>query len=143
MVVIDVVDVWHNFLSGTVVQLERAVAGSRVLEVEDLVLHFHALAAGKNPFPLTEANDYVAVTTIGTVGAATTCLTLLALAGSTTFAVIRGHTKGDLALLQDVGFILGLMLVNVPQFMIADDIPFRTARFLFVPYGLCLSCSSS
>ena len=32
------------------------------------------------------------------------------------------------------------MLVNVPNFIVFDYIPFRTARFLFVMHGLCFSC---
>lgn len=40
---------------------------------------------------------------------------------------------------QDILWILGLLVVNVPNFAIYDDIPARSASFLFVPFGLCAS----
>ena len=43
-------------------------------------------------------------------------------------------------LLPGILWIVALMLVNVPNFIVYDDIPFRTARFLFVMHGLCFSC---
>ena len=119
-----------NVLNQVVVRFDRTVAGHGVLDVGDLLQHFYALAAGKNQVP-----GYV-----GIIGKVTTYLVLLAFAGSTMFAAIHAYTRGQLGLLRDVGFVCALMLVNVPQFMLTDDLPFRTARFVFVPYGLCLSC---
>ena len=43
-------------------------------------------------------------------------------------------------LLPGILWIVALMLVNVPNFIVYDDLPFRTARFLFVMHGLCFSC---
>ena len=40
---------------------------------------------------------------------------------------------------QDIFWILGLLVANVPNFAIYDDIPARSASFLFVPFGLCAS----
>ena len=43
-------------------------------------------------------------------------------------------------LLPGILWIVALMLINVPNFIVYDDIPYRTARFLFVMHGLCFSC---
>lgn len=40
---------------------------------------------------------------------------------------------------RDIFWILGLLAANVPNFAIYDDIPARSASFLFVPFGLCAS----
>ena len=40
---------------------------------------------------------------------------------------------------QDILWILSLLVANVPNFAIHDDIPARSASFLFVPFGLCAS----
>ncbi len=48
--------------------------------------------------------------------------------------------RGRPRLLRDFLWIVALMLVNVPNFIITEDMPHRTARFLFVMYGLCFSC---
>ena len=43
-------------------------------------------------------------------------------------------------LLPGILWIVALMLINVPNFIVAEDLPYRTARFLFVMHGLCFSC---
>ena len=43
-------------------------------------------------------------------------------------------------LLPGILWIVALMLVNVPNFIVSEDLPYRTARFLFVMHGLCFSC---
>ena len=43
-------------------------------------------------------------------------------------------------LLPGILWIVALMLINVPNFIVYDDMPYRTARFLFVMHGLCFSC---
>ena len=43
-------------------------------------------------------------------------------------------------LLPGILWIVALMLVNVPNLIVHDDCPFRTAKFLFVMHGLCCSC---
>ena len=43
-------------------------------------------------------------------------------------------------LLPGILWIVALMLVNVPNFIVHDDHDPRTARFLFVMHGLCFSC---
>ena len=48
--------------------------------------------------------------------------------------------RARLHLLPGVFWIVALMLVNVPNFIVSEDIPYRTARFLFVMHGLCFSC---
>ncbi len=42
-------------------------------------------------------------------------------------------------LLPGILWIVALMLVNVPNFIVSEDVPYRTARFLFVMHGLCFS----
>lgn len=124
MTVID--DVWPNIAGAMSVRLERTMEGSRVLNVGELLRNFYGLALGRKipQHYVVEIANYSM---------------LLTMAGSTAFAAIHAY-KRQRALFADVGFILGLMLVNIPQFTIADDFPFRPARFLFVPCGLWLSC---
>ena len=43
-------------------------------------------------------------------------------------------------LLPGILWIVALMLVNVPNLIVSEDMPYRTARFLFVMHGLCFSC---
>ncbi len=81
----------------------------------------------------------MAVGTNATAGGFLTALSVLALAGSVSFAAFRAH-RGRFDPLRDILWIIGLMLINVPQFVIAEDIPYRTARFMFAPHALCLSC---
>lgn len=42
--------------------------------------------------------------------------------------------------LSGVLWIVALMLVNLPNFLVAEDVPFKTSRYLFMLHGLCLSC---
>ena len=48
--------------------------------------------------------------------------------------------RARLHLLPGILWIVALMLVNVPNFIVSEDYPFRSARFLFVMHGLCFSC---
>jgi len=82
---------------------------------------------------------------------------LFALAASTTFVVLQmfGRIGGEAAAAAgggrrssassrfkpslDILWILGLLLVNVPNFAVYDDVPARSASSLFVPFGLSAS----
>ena len=81
------------------------------------------------PWPGTSGHD----------GTATVRVPALVLVGSVLFAVHRAR-RNRFDALWGVLWIIGLMAVNVPQFLISEDIPYRTARFLFVPHALCWSC---
>ena len=62
-----------------------------------------------------------------------------ALAVAVGFAVHRAR-RGRLEPLRGVLWIAGLMAVNAVNFVMAEDIHYRTARFVFVPLALCWSC---
>ena len=62
-----------------------------------------------------------------------------ALAAAVGFAVFRAR-RGRREQLRGVLWIVGLMAVNVLSFLLANDIPYRAARFVFVPLALCWSC---
>ena len=83
---------------------------------------------------------------------------LFALAASTTFVVLQmfGRIGGEAEAAAtgggrrppassrfkpslDILWILGLLLVNVPNFLMHDDVPARSASLLFVPFGLSAS----
>ena len=48
--------------------------------------------------------------------------------------------RARLHLLPGILWIVALILINVPNFIVSEDYPFRSARFLFVMHGLCFSC---
>ena len=82
---------------------------------------------------MSVGNDYISV------GEVLTLFSAFVLAGSMLFAAFQAYrVRFDLP--RDILWVVGLMLVNVPQFVISEDIAFRTAKFMFVPHALCLSC---
>ena len=72
-------------------------------------------------------------------GGALTPLSLCALVAALLISAWEAY-RARLHLLPGILWIMALMLVNVPNFIVYDDISFRTARFLFVMHGLCFSC---
>ena len=116
-------EVWSNFWSQVVVAFDRTVSRDRVQSLDRMLLSFHEMAVGTNR----------------TAGEVLTALSAVALVGSVLFAVHRAR-RNRFDALWGVLWIIGLMAINVPQFLISEDIPYRTARFLFVPHALCWSC---
>ena len=115
--------VWLYFWRQAVVVFDLTVSQDRVQGPERILLSFYEMAVGTNQ----------------TAGGVLTALSVLVLAGSVLFAIHQAR-RNRFDPLQGVLWIIGLMLINVPQFVIAEDIPYRTARFMFVPHALCLSC---
>ena len=72
-------------------------------------------------------------------GGVLTALALCALVAALLISAWEAY-RARLHLLPGVFWIVALMLVNVPNFIVSEDIPYRTARFLFVMHGLCFSC---
>ncbi len=55
------------------------------------------------------------------------------------FAVFRAR-RGRSEPLRGIVWIVGLLAANAVSFLIEEDLPHRTARFVFVPLALCCSC---
>ena len=62
------------------------------------------------------------------------------LAAATAAAVVRACRRQPAAL-RRVGWIAALMAVAAVLFLVPDDLPYRLARYLFVPYALALCCA--
>ena len=62
------------------------------------------------------------------------------LAAATAAAVVRAG-RGRPAALRRVAWIAGLMALAALLFLAPDDLTYRVARYLFVPYALALSCA--
>ena len=72
-------------------------------------------------------------------GVVPTSVAASSLVVSVGFAIFQAR-RGRPDSLHGIVWIIGLMSVNSPQFLITEDIWYRTARFVFVPLALCLSC---
>ena len=70
-------------------------------------------------------------------GALLSAVSALALGTAVAFCVFVRRRRPELV--QGVSAILALAAISAPQLLIADDILFRTARFMFVPHALCWS----
>ena len=55
------------------------------------------------------------------------------------FAIVQS-IRGRKPLLADIAWIFGLAVVVSAQFIITDDILYRSSRYLFALHGLCWSC---
>ena len=63
----------------------------------------------------------------------------LALAAAAAVALARAR-RGDAEAAWGVLWLLGMAALVLPQFLLPDDVPFRTERFVFLPLALCWSC---
>ena len=108
------------------------------------VIHVFSTQAEKTPSLLDTWRQYLGMFHFMAMGRRyvlaaelLTFFSLFALLVSVAFAAlgIFGRCKAS----QDILWILGLLVVNVPNFAIYDDVPARSASFLFVPFGLCAS----
>ena len=73
------------------------------------------------------------------LGEVLTALALFALVAALLVSAWEAY-RARPRLLPGILWIVALMLVNVPNFIVTEDLPYRTARFLFVMHGLCFSC---
>ena len=72
-------------------------------------------------------------------GVVSTSAAVSALAVSVGFAIFRAR-RGRFDPLRGVSWTAGLAAISAVNFVMVDDIPHRTARFMFVPLALCWSC---
>ena len=115
--------VW-NFWGRVTYAFDLTVANEGVQNIGELLQRFSIMVVGRDPVRRYDVLIYFLAT---------------ALTASLGFAVFQAYRgRGDL--LRDVLWVVGLMLISIPQFGIPEDFPFRTARFVFVPLALCLSC---
>ena len=119
-------EVWAKFWGQAVVVFDRTVSQDRVQSLDKMLQSFYEIAVGTNQ-------------AAAPAGEVLTAGSALALVGSVLFAVHQAR-RNRFDTLWGVLWIIGLMLINVPQFVISEDNPYRTARFLFVPHALCWSC---
>lgn len=115
--------VW-NFWSRVIYAFDLTVANEAVQSFEKLFQRFSIMVVGRDPVRRYDVLVYFSAT---------------ALTASLGFAAFLAY-RGRVDLLRDVLWVVGLMLISIPQFGIPEDFPFRTARFVFVPLALCLSC---
>ena len=116
--------IWGTFWGKVIVVFDRTIGQERAPEFEELPRQFSLMTVGET---------YVST------GEVLIFFSLFVLTGSMLFAAFQAY-RGRFDLPQDIFWVVGLMLLNVPNFVIAEDSPFRTARFMFIPYALCLSC---
>ena len=72
-------------------------------------------------------------------GQAVTLISALAFAVALAFAAAL-FVKGAKSLLADMSFIIALIAVTTLQFIMPDDLPDRSSRYLFMAHALCWSC---
>ena len=68
-----------------------------------------------------------------------TCAWLLLLLPSTAFAVIR-YRQGQTVLRRNINWIWALIALFTLQLLVCNDLHYRISRYMFVLYGLSLSC---
>ena len=99
--------------------------------------------ASRNPtsHPLGYLDDFYAAYWPGSwpSGVVPTFVAAFSLAASVAFAVFEKR-RGRSGLLWGVLWIVGLMSSCSLTFLILEDIPYRTTRYVYVPLALCLSC---
>ena len=97
-------------------------------------------AAERSP-PLLYLDSFYAAYWPGSwpLGVVPTFVAASALAVSLGLAVFEAR-RGRAGLLWGALWIVGLMAVFSTMFLLADDMHYRTARYVFVPLALCLSC---
>lgn len=116
--------VWWGFWYKAIVVFDRTVSGEKVISTGDMLQRFRIMAGWSIHQPLDEG---------------LTWFSAFALAGSLSFAAILA-CRDRFDLLSDVLWIVCLMLINWLNFLVAEDFPWRTPRFMFVPHALGLSC---
>ena len=68
-----------------------------------------------------------------------TAVAVFSLTASLGFAIFEAR-RGRPNMLWGVLWIVGLISISAPTFLIGEHMHYRTARFVFVPLALCLSC---
>ena len=117
--------VWEHLLREVAATIELSVQGHDTMGARELLERYYVLVADA-------LNVHLAAGQV-------VPLLLIALAAAALFACLRARSR-QLDLARDLSVAIGLMLAQVPQFLIEEDVPFRTARYLFVMHALPLSC---
>lgn len=117
--------VWHHFSNASTMTARDMDADYPVWRQFNALLEaFYAMAWPSDP----------------DIGRAYTVVTASSLLAAFGLTVLRLR-QGSLDLLWAVLWIIALMLMHsLPQFLITDHMPYRAARFMFVPHALCWSC---
>lgn len=90
---------------------------------------------------LLEAHYTMAWPSDPNAGAVYSVATVSSLLVAVGLAVFRMRQRQCRSAIWSVLWIVVLMLAHsVPQFLITDHMPYRSARFMFVPHALCWSC---
>ena len=118
--------VWYSFWLGVVRNAEATISGTSKTETRDLLEYLSYFYATYWP-------DWLPAHTVPT------SVVVFALAASLGLAAFEAR-RGRYDLLWGVLWIVGLMSANFLTFLVLDDSAYRTARFVFVPFALCLSC---
>ena len=116
--------VWADLLRRSDATLNAAMSGEEVMDVRELLGRYYVM------MDLMDANAVIQVVPFALL------LTLLV---SVLFAAFSkgSHRRG---LGTDVSVVVCLMLAHVPQFLLEEHVPFRTARYVSVMHALPLSC---
>ena len=135
--------VWDEFWSrATYAFSTQAEKSSSLLDTWRQYLGiFHFIAMGKRYVLAAELLTFFSLFAL-LVSAASAALGIFGRIGGGKAAANGGRPQpagSGLKPSQDILWILGLLVANVPNFAIYDDIPARSASFLFVPFGLCAS----
>ena len=117
-------DVWWSFWNQAIVVFDRTVSGERVLSTGELLRRFRIMAEWSIHHPVNGSLIWFSA---------------FALAGSLSFAAILAR-RARFGLLWDVLWIVCLLLINWLNFLVSEDVSWRTPRFMFVPHALGLSC---
>ena len=117
---------WSVFRSGLIGIVEESAGGASRIWTTHPLAHLDSFYAAYWPGWLPS-------------GVVPTFVAVFSLAASLCFAVFEKR-QGRAGLLWAVLWIIGLMSSSSLAFLIVDDLPFRVARYMFVPLALCLSC---
>ena len=133
--------VWWNFWNRLLFVFDVTSRGERTQGLGELLRSFYHMSMGEEYIWLREVGPPAVV---------------LGLIGAVVFGVLKEYGRvgrttpgGTLARIASIGksepavgmlWIVGLLSANSLQFIIAEDIPFRTARYVFIPHALGVSC---
>ena len=117
---------WLVFRSGAVGIVEESAGGPSRIWTTHPLAHLDSFYAAYWPSWLPS-------------GVVPTFVAVLSLAASLCFAVFETR-RGRAGQLWGALWIVGLMASSSLTFLIVDDLPYRVARYMFVPLALCLSC---
>ena len=124
-------DVWNDFSISISIRSTDAAQEDYAELLAGVVMQLRSLLEAHYTMAWPSDPNTGAVYSVATVSAA------LAAVGLAVFRMRQGNADP----LWSVLWIVVLMLAHsAPQFLITDHMPYRAARFMFVPHALCWSC---